>query len=67
MANETECPQSEEQPKRGPGRPANEWPEPIPDTPENVARALFRMRPKKAHEWKYIQEHRAKHGSRNDE
>ena len=59
MTSETKRPKGEvEQPKRGPGRPANEWPEAIPDSPENVARALFRMRPKKAHEWKYIQEHR---------
>ena len=42
--------QPEPVPKRGRGWPVErEWPEPIPDTPENIARALMagRPRPKK--------------------
>lgn len=42
---------SEPKPKRG--RPVeNEMPEPIPDTPENVARAGMQGPPKK--EWRYL-------------
>ena len=40
-------------PKRG--RPAKRVvAERIPDTPENIARALLGTPPKKAHEWKYL-------------
>ena len=39
--------------KRPRGRPVtNRMPEPIPDTPENVARAIMRAPPKK--EWNYL-------------
>ena len=38
-----------------PGRPANPIPEPIPDTPENIAQAIFATPPKKRDEWKFIQ------------
>ena len=39
--------------KRSKGRPVeNEMPEPIPDTPENVARAAMQGPPKK--EWRYL-------------
>lgn len=42
---------SEPKPKRG--RPVeNEMPEPIPDTPENVARSGMQGPPKK--EWRYM-------------
>ena len=42
-------------PKRPPGRPVTRpMPERIPDTAENIARAIFRSRPKKAGEWKYM-------------
>ncbi len=39
--------------KRTRGRPVkNTMPEPIPDTPENIARAIMRGPPKK--EWDYM-------------
>ena len=38
--------------KRHKGRPAREMPEPIPDTPENVAKALVTQPPKR--EWSYL-------------
>ena len=41
-------------PKKPTGRPVkNTMPDPIPDTPENVARACMQGRPKK--EWRYLQ------------
>ena len=39
-------------PKRHRGRPEREWPDPIPDTPENVARAIMQGPPKK--EWQFL-------------
>ena len=39
-------------PKRKPGRPPNPMPELIPDTPENIARAILAGPPKK--EWDYL-------------
>ena len=39
--------------KRPRGRPPKPMPEPIPDTPENVLKALLRTPPKKRDEWKY--------------
>ena len=45
--------------KRSRGRPVeNEMPEPIPDTPENVARAAMQGPPKR--EWRYLNEKRDK-------
>ena len=41
--------------KRKVGRPPKPLPEPIPDTPENVARALLTTPPKRHDEWKYLQ------------
>ena len=42
-------------PKRPRGRPvSNKMPEPIPDTPENIARALLTTPPKKENEWDYL-------------
>ena len=39
------------------GRPIkNTMPEPIPDTPENIARALLTTPPKKEAEWDYLKE-----------
>ena len=35
------------------GRPPKPMPESIPDTPENVAKALLTTPPKKQTEWKY--------------
>lgn len=42
-----------DQPKRPRGRPVEkEWPDDIPDTPENVARAIMARPPKK--DWDYL-------------
>ena len=39
------------------GRPIkNTMPEPIPDTPENIARALLTTPPKKEDEWDYLKD-----------
>ena len=41
------------------GRPVTlPMPEPIPDTPENVAQAMMRTPPRKKHEWKFVQQHK---------
>ena len=37
------------------GRPGLAMPEPIPDTPENVAKAILSTPPKKRDEWKFMQ------------
>ena len=51
--------QSEEKKKRPRGRPIEKrMPEPIPDTPENVARALLFGKPKKDGEWEYLKARR---------
>ena len=43
--------------KRTRGRPIkNTMPEPIPDTPENIAKAVLSTPPKKLSEWKYLRE-----------
>ena len=45
--------------KRKRGRPVKyEMPEPIPDTPENVAKAILFTPPKKANEWKFMQKYK---------
>ena len=37
------------------GRPVEyPYPEPVPDTPENIARALMETPPKEPHEWKFM-------------
>ncbi len=38
------------------GRPPLPMPEPIDDTPENVARAILNVPPKKPGEWRYLKE-----------
>lgn len=40
-------------PKRPVGRPPLEFPEPIPDTPENIARFVLNTKPKKRGEWRF--------------
>ena len=41
------------------GRPVEKpMPEPIPDTPENIARALLTTPPKKDGDWDYLKERR---------
>ena len=47
-------------PKRPRGRPVTRpMAERIPDSPENIARALFATPPKKAHEWAYLRKAKA--------
>ena len=50
-----------ERKRRRIGRPPLPMPDPIPDTPENVARAIMRTRPMKDHEWRYLRESPAKY------
>ena len=46
--------------KRNRGRPAKRtMPDPIPDTPENIARALVTSPPKAKGEWRYLARDRA--------
>ena len=45
-------------PRRLRGRPVRPMLEYIPDTPENVMRAILATPPKKLGEWKYIQEYK---------
>ncbi len=49
--------ESEEKPKRPRGRLPLEFPEPIDDTPENIAKMIMMGKLKKNHEWRYWQEH----------
>ena len=42
--------------KRRRGRPAKPMPDAIPDTPENVARALLFSPPKEGGDWEYLEE-----------
>ena len=42
--------------KRPPGRPAKPMPEPIDDTPENIALAIVSTPPKADDEWRYQQD-----------
>ena len=53
MANYGEG-QMPEQGQRKLGRPPKAMPEPIPDTPENVARACMQGPPKPKEEWRYL-------------
>lgn len=41
-------------PKRSPGRPALPMPDPIPDTPKNVAKAILSTPPKDPKAWKFL-------------
>ena len=42
---------------RKPSRPADsDLPEPIPDTPENIMKAILDTPPKRADEWRYLQD-----------
>ena len=42
--------------QRKPGRPPKPMPEPIPDTPENIARAILNTPPKRRENWRFIRE-----------
>ena len=46
-----------EQQRRRMGRPPLSMPDPIPDAPSNVAKALMLGKPKKPGEWRYMKEH----------
>ena len=41
------------------GRPPLPIPEPIPNTPENVAKSVLNTPPKKADEWQYLKDDKA--------
>ena len=41
-------------------------PDPIPDTPENIAKAVLTTPPKKPHEWKYMQRREGESRSTTD-
>ena len=43
----------EPRPKRPVGRPPLGFPDPIPDTPENIARVVLNTKPKKRGEWRF--------------
>ena len=43
----------ESRPKRFVGRPPLELPDPIPDTPENIARVVLNTKLKKRGEWRF--------------
>ena len=45
-------------PKKPKGRPAKDMPPRIPDTPENIARAIMKGPPKKS--WRYLDKNKAK-------
>ena len=47
-------------PKRPVGRPPLELPDPIPDTPENIARVVLNTKPKKRGEWRFEKQHTRK-------
>ncbi len=47
-------------PRKPKNRQRLPMPEPIPDTPENIAMALLTASPKKASEWKYSKKHQRK-------
>ena len=45
--------------KRPRGRPPLPMPERIPDTPENVAKAVLNTPPKREDEWQYLKDYKA--------
>ena len=52
-----------DEPRRGRGRPVEyKMPEPIPDTPENILKAVLATPPKKHEEWGHIREREARSG-----
>ena len=47
--------------KRPRGRPVEHpYPEPIPDTPENIAKAILNTPPRKREDWKFAKEREGK-------
>ena len=55
---ETKPKANNEAPRRSVGRPPKPLPEAIPDTPENVARALLNTPPKDKADWEFLRERR---------
>ena len=53
---ETPKQDKQDQPKRPVGRPPLKFPDLIPDTPENIARAVLTTKPKKRGEWRFERE-----------
>ena len=53
---DTKPPANEETSPRSVGRPAKPMPEAIPDTPENVARALLNTPPPDKDDWEFLRE-----------
>ena len=50
--------EKDEQKKRQRGRPpVYPMPEPIPDSPENIAKAILSTPPKKDSEWEYLKKY----------
>ena len=47
-------------PKRPVGRPPLELPDPIPDTPENIARVVLNTKPKRRGEWRFEKQRKRK-------
>ena len=47
-------------PQRPVGRPPLEFPESIPDTPENIARVVLNTKPKRRREWRFEKQRRRK-------
>ena len=48
-----------QEPVRKRGRPEEkQWPKPIPDSPENIARALMSGPPKAEEDWEYLKTNR---------
>ena len=55
---DTKPPANDKAPRRSVGRPPKSMPELIPDTPENVARALLNTPPKDKADWEFLRERR---------
>ena len=47
-------------PKRPVGRPPLEFPDPIPDTPENIAQVVLNTKPKRRGAWRFEKQRKRK-------
>ena len=60
MATRKRNPEAAQEPRGKPGRPTTHvWPDQIPDTPENVLRAVLATPEKRRDEWEYMKRRRA--------
>ena len=50
----------EARPQRPLSRPPLELPDPIPDTPENIARVVLNTKPKRRGEWRFEKQRKRK-------